>query len=130
MAASTDLFEAYAKWRELSQTEAAALVASNWSLVTQCQEAKRALQPLILARTEAAQEEWRLAGPAGAKAQSQLRARIAELMAIELANATAVSARRQACLNRKAELQRAHRNVGRIHRSYALQRPASWQSYS
>ena len=48
MNAHADLMIAYGEWRQWTEAEGEALRAAHWARVTECQTAKRELQPRIV----------------------------------------------------------------------------------
>ncbi len=120
-----DLLAAYAVWRRWTEAEAGAIASANWPLLAECQRAKRMLQPTILQLSQAA------AGPAGvAETPEEIRAVLAELIALEKANSEALAAQRAGFQGRQAELSAAERNLARMQRSYRQPLSSAWESYS
>jgi len=126
----SSLFEAYESWREWTETETDAIQASNWAQVSQCQEAKRALQPLIIRLTEDAQSEAASEGWSWSGTEQELRRIISSLIGLESRNGELVAAQRQAALAQMNALKDTSRNLRRVRHSYAPSATPHWCSYS
>ncbi len=125
--ADARLTDAYREWRQWTETEGEAIRAGDWARVAACQDAKRRLQPRILALRAAAQRGWADAGAAQARA---LQSVVGELIALEEQNRDWLAARHRAFLDRRAELDRSRSNLRRLRHSYAPARGAAWSSLS
>ena len=130
MNATAELIQACADWRQWTDLEAAGLHEADWPTVARCQAAKRALQPVLRQLREKAGGEWRQQGLGAAEMPPQIRSIVAELIALEAANHEILSGQFRAQERRRAELNLASRNLGRVHRSYGQHRLVAWQSYS
>ena len=130
MSATQNLLEAYATWRQWTETEADALHSANWTVVAQCQEAKKTLQPIILQLTDDAWREWAEAGLNPAEAQQQVRQTIGALLALEQVNSQTLQEQIRRKSAEQAQLHQANHNLSRLHRSYRSASAAGWQSYS
>jgi hypothetical protein len=130
MSPTRELFAAFSRWRTLTQGEAAALATQDWGSISRSQSAKRHLQTLIDQAIQAAELEWQQSGADLAALQHQTRAELAELLALESANARLLSHQMAANKRRQAELRSANRTLGRVHHSYGSQARTAWQCYS
>jgi len=130
MRAQEQLMALYEEWGALSSAEVDAIHKAAWTRVTECQEAKRALQARIVSigsRFEA--ELW--AQPAQrAELEAPVRQRIGQLIEQETRNAETLSDIRRQAEREHEGLQRSTRNLRQVQRSYAPVREALWQSYS
>ncbi len=130
MNAERDLTEAYQEWRRLAETEGEAIGAGNWSLVAACQKALQQLQERISHLSPAAREEWmKSKGSQGIK-EKILNATINELIQLEKRNQTLLNAIQEATRVKLDQLCKAGRNLKQIQRSYGMERPAAWTSFS
>jgi hypothetical protein len=119
-----DLLTACEEWRALSESEGAALRAADWPRVAECQTAKRALQPRINSLADRIQ-----AGP-DRPIEPRLRRLVDELIALETRNHEILASQRVAAEREQGALDRARRNLQRVHGSYAGARRPAWESYS
>ncbi len=107
-----------------------AILAGDWMAVAKCQDAKRQCQPQIIRLTEAAQQEWMGLGFDWAEVQRDVNAVVGMLMGLETRNSELLADQRRTAEAELADLDGARRNLQRVQRSYALERPAAWHSYS
>ena len=125
-----DLTEAYQEWRRLAETEGEAIGAGNWSLVSACQKALQHLQERISRLSSAVREEWLKSGCRRAAKEERLKATITELIRLEQRNQTLLQAMKEATRVKLDQLNQAGRNLQQIQRSYGMDRPAGWSSFS
>ena len=130
MNAEHDLTEAYQEWRRLAETEGEAIGACDWSLVSACQKALQHLRERISRLSPAVQAEWSKLGSKRAVQQGVLNATIHELIQLEHRNQTLLQSIQEATQVKLDQLGRAGRNLKQIQRSYGLDRPAGWTSFS
>lgn len=130
MSSTAKLLEAYASWRQFTESESASLRASDWEAVAKCQEAKALLQPVILELSEKAQAELDSPDLQVKEAARQIRIALAELLALEEANRQFLGARIEDLASQKGELNRTQQLMTRVHRSYSQPAPPNWHSYS
>jgi len=130
MNAERDLTEAYQEWRGLAETKGAAIGARNWSMVAACHKAVQQLQERISRLVPAARKEWPRSGSNRAVKQSVLNATIHELIKLEQRNQTLLQAMKEATRVKLDQLSQAGRNLQQIQRSYGMDRPTGWSSFS
>ena len=130
MNAEHDLTEAYEEWRRLAVTEGEAIGARNWSLVAACQKALQQLQERISRLSPAVREEWTKSKSGQAIKERILNATINELIQLEKRNQTLLRAIQDATRVKLDQLCEAGRNLKQIQRSYGVERPAAWTSFS
>jgi hypothetical protein len=121
-----DLMDLCERWRQLTKAETDAITAADWAKVDSCQEAKRALQPLILAATEAP----RARASQGRQTSAPLRRLVDELIALEAGNRDLILARQREAERQFSELQRSSRSLRQLHKAYAREAHTHWHSYS
>jgi hypothetical protein len=126
MTPETDLLEAYRRWRQWTEVEGLAIGGEDWPKVTECQAAKRELQPIILRRTSDV-----LSGmPDPTEFHRRIRPVVQELITLEHHNSEILGRKHEELTCRKAELSRSARNLRRLHGCYAQAAPPNWQSFS
>jgi hypothetical protein len=130
MKARTDLFADYAEWRRWTELEGAAILASDWGRVRECQSAKQRLQGRIICDTDQARQECTRLGLKPAGLEAEVRVVVGELIQLETHNGEVLATRRQSHDREQAELECASRNLRRVHRSYGGTRSAGWTSFS
>lgn len=130
MIAKKNLFEAYDTWEQLTQTESAAIKASDWARVTESQQSKQVLQKKIIALTESAQAECIETGLDSTHFERDLRPIINNLILMESHNAELIAVKRQAADVEKLDLDHASNNLRRLQKSYSPPTAAVWNSYS
>lgn len=111
------LRDSYREWQRLAEIEGDAIRSRNWSLVADCQNALRELQPKILRQTEAAP-------------RNACRDLVAELLELEQRNQELLEQCRQAASTQRTQLEHTRANLRRIQRSYAPAPRAAWVSFS
>jgi hypothetical protein len=124
MSAQRDLPALYAEWRRLTEQEADAIRSAQWDRLDSIQNAKRELQPLIVAASERAQS----AAPALGEAQAT-SATILELIALEKRNAALLAAQSEAAREVRAHWDRSSRNLRQIQQSYSGLHRSNWAGY-
>ena len=130
MEAHTQLRALYQEWRELSEREAEAIQTAFWSKVTKCQEAKKELQRRIVSITEVMQSEIATLGLSQSVVDDEMRRIVDELILLESRNGDLLADQRERGKKEESELERSSRNLRQVHRAYAGQQTAAWQSYS
>jgi hypothetical protein len=128
--ADRELDEAYSEWRRLAEVECAAIQTCNWSLLSACQKALKNLQQHITELSEASKKEWQKMGSGRIARENQLDATVRELIELERRNNTLLTAIRENARQQLAQLDRAGRNLKRIHHSYSGELPNAWNSFS
>lgn len=130
MIAKKNLFEAYETWSQLTQAESAAIEASDWARVAECQSSKQVLQKQIISLTESAQAECIETGLNSTHFERDLRPIINSLISMETRNAELIAVKRQAADVEKLGLDQASNNLRRVQKSYSPPTAAVWNSYS
>ena len=130
MSADHELAEAYQEWRRLAEAEGEAIRACDWGLVSACQKALQHLQTQITWLSPAASDERAKLGHDGIVREKTLNATVQELIQQERSNQTLLDAVQAVARTKLEELNRAGRNLKQIQRSYGLNRPAAWSSFS
>jgi hypothetical protein len=130
MNADRALQEAYQEWRRLAEAEGEAICARNWTLLFDCQNALRRLQPLIIRRTGEARREWKQNGLDCRERENILCTMVKSLIELERRNYSLLEDRRHAAEMELAKLEEASLTLRRIQRSYAPVRLPSWTSLS
>lgn len=109
------------EWRELSQTERAAMTNDDWDEVHRQQRHKERLQTRI--STAVGERNLTCLPPA-------LRAQVDELIGLESENARLVAMHRERVRHALAETDRAAGNLRGLNRTYGAAAGATWTSYS
>lgn len=130
MNADHELTEAYQEWRRLAEAEGQAIQACNWSLLAACQKALQNLQTRITNISAAARKEWKKMGAARKQREAQINATIYELIELEKRNNTLLKSIRDTTEQRLEQLDRAGKNLKRIHRTYSTETVVGWSSFS
>ena len=130
MNSDRELTEAYKEWRRLAEAETEAIQTCNWSLLSACQKALQNLQQSITKLSEAAKKEWGKMGSGRSAKSRQLDATIHELIQLERRNHTLLNSIRENAQQQLEQLDRAGRNLKRLHRSYSGELPNAWNSFS
>ena len=130
MNADRELNEAHQEWRRLAETESAAIQTCNWSLLAACQKALQNLQQHITTLSQAAKNEWAKMGSGRIAREKQINATVRQLIELERRNNTLLNAIRENAQQQLEQLDRAGRNLKRIHRSYSGELPVAWTSFS
>src|SRR5687768_13205483 len=102
MNASAELLDLYDQWKNLSEREGAAILASDWTEVQRCQESKQELQPQIIDvsdRVKSASQDTDEFEP-------RLRETINELIQLENKNSANLEIRLQSAKQDKDDLDR------------------------
>jgi hypothetical protein len=126
MTSREELISSYAAWRRWTEKEGEAIARADWTAVAECQQAKRPLQPEILRLTQAVAAE----APRDGTGREEIRAILADLIALEEGNDRALKRERARQERRQAELNVAGCNLGRVQRSYVQPLASGWHSYS
>lgn len=121
MSAMEELSELYRQWRSLTEEEGDAISAGAWSQVEGFQSAKARLQPRI---TELSQRVDALTH------ETRFRPVVEELMQLERRNGAMLQKKRAAAQEQEQVLDRTHRNLRQIQKSYLPPARMHWQSYS
>ena len=119
MTHETALFEAYKNWRRLAELEGDGIRASDWKLVTDCQNRLAALQTRLVRLTNDAREEWRRTGADLAQKQETLRQTVSGLMELEMENSASLSAAKEITRVQLNQLDGARQNLKRVERTYS-----------
>ena len=122
----TDLMDTYGRWRQWTEVEGLAICAEDWPRVTECQEAKRELQPVILRFTS--QVLSCTSDPA--RFHQRVRTVVQELITLEHHNNQIISRKREQLQAQRDDLDRSSQNLRRLHSSYAPTATPNWQSFS
>jgi DNA anti-recombination protein RmuC len=130
MSADQQLQAAYAEWRRLAEAEGDAIRARNWNLATDCQNALRQLQPVIIRSSQEAQVDWARLGEDRDAKENHLRAVISELISIESRNNSLLNGMHDDAQARLNELKQAGHMLRRVHRLYGPPLTAAWNSFS
>ncbi|MFO1487716.1 MAG: hypothetical protein U1F65_04490 [Verrucomicrobiota bacterium] len=130
MSADHELNEAYQEWRRLAEAEGQAIQTCNWSLLSACQKALQNLQGRITTLSAAARAEWKKLGAAQKQREEQVNATIFQLIELEKRNNTLLKAIRETTHQRLEQLDRAGKNLKRVHRMYSSDAPVGWSSFS
>ena len=130
MSARQELWNLYEQWRGLTEAEAEAIRSASWGRLSEWQDAKFRLQQEIIQATEAFQTEQVCNELNREELECQFRTLIGELILLETRNGELLAVRRQSAKREQMEMDRSHRNLRQIQRSYAPQRSVLWQSYS
>ena len=130
MTHETALFEAYKNWRRLAELEGDGIRASDWKLVTDCQNRLAALQTRLVRLTNDAREEWRRTGADLAQKQETLRQTVSGLMELEMENSASLSAAKEITRVQLNQLDGARQNLKRVERTYSSVGSAGLNSLS
>ena len=130
MDAESQLASALTEWRRLAEAEGEGIRLSNWSLVSECQNALRELQPKILECSRSARKEWAGQGSRLRSKEESLRQTIGGLIEIESRNYARLTALRQTALARIEQLESTSRTLRQVQRSYAPDAKSAWTSFS
>ncbi len=130
MSARQELWKLYEQWRSLTEAEAEAIRSSSWGRLSEWQDAKFKLRQELIQATEAFQTEQVCNQLNREELECQFRTLIGELILLETRNGELLAVRQQAAKLEQMEMDRTHRNLRQIQRSYAPPRSALWQSYS
>ena len=130
MSADAALAAACQEWRSLAETEGEAIRTLNWNLVAACQAALADLQTRLSRIHEAAKQEWAQLGKTKGEREATLRNVTSELIKLEKRNLALLGDARRSVQDQLDDLDQSRLNLKRIQRSYAVTRPAAWNSYS
>ena len=129
MNARQHIAELLQQWREISQSEFAAIQAGDWNQLRTLQTAKETVQHSL----GEAREAWNAENPSNplpATGEHPFADEVTSLVALETRNVQLLEARRQKIRDRQALLKQARSNVRRLRSSYASFAEAKWNSYS
>jgi hypothetical protein len=130
MSVDAALAAACQEWRSLAETEGEAIRTLNWNLVAACQAALADLQTRLSRIHEAAKREWAQLGKKKSEREAALRNVASELIKLEKRNLALLNDARRSVQDQLDDLDQSRLNLKRIQRSYAVTRPAAWNSYS
>lgn len=130
MNASANLTSLLEEWRELTEREYRAILAGNWTLLTEHQSRKKNLREAITrlrGGESAALPDNKDAAGAEPRSYDLL---LSELMVLESRNHDLLSARRQGLLEEKDRLNAMAHNLHGVRRAYGRSHAHHWHSYS
>jgi hypothetical protein len=130
MDAERQLLDLCERWRSLSEAEGQAISRADWPELQRVQGEKSLLQPQITAVSDRLQAELLKLGSKDDAAQTKLRRVVAELLALERRNDSALAARQQVVRQQQTELAQTSRTLRQVHAAYAPGGRAGWHSYS
>ncbi|MGZ8898650.1 MAG: hypothetical protein ACXW3Z_01020 [Limisphaerales bacterium] len=122
MDAHAELLELYQEWKQLTEKEGAAILASNWGEVRSCQKAKQQLQPRIIHATDLAKHE----PGGGPEFETQIRECVNELIQLEALNSQTLEKRLQEAEKERCGLQQTSHRLKRVQKSYTGARGSAW----
>ena len=123
---SAHLLDLYQKWKDLTEQEGAAILASNWLEVRRCQKAKQQLQPEIIRISD---QLKKTAAP-GSHFEHRIRESINELIQMETRNSATLADRLQTARSQKDDLDRTSSRLRQLHKSYVPAPGNAWNKYS
>jgi hypothetical protein len=129
MSAPADMARLLQQWRQMTRAETEAIHTDAWPKLQEIQSRKTQLQTSLneaLANWRAQQSSEYRTGVV----DLPFRAEISRLIAMEGHNAQLVAVRRQKARERKLQLERASRNLGKVRHSYAPQTSGALNSWS
>ena len=124
------LLELCEQWRLLSEREGEGIHAADWNSVTAHQTEKKGLQGEISAAAEALRRETGRKGPRQNEMEGRLGAMARRLLALEQRNQRLLRAQQEAARGKSGELQKALRNLQRLHQAYGAEPQPNWHSFS
>lgn len=130
MSACTTLLELYQQWRKWTHAEGEAILEGDFPKVKRCQNAKAELQPRILQQTGEAQKECERDGINRPALDKQIRSLVNELVFLETRNGELLAEQKRALSAEYHDLKKSGRTLTRIHKKYAPNSTAAWESYS
>jgi hypothetical protein len=130
MTGDVALLEAYQDWRRLAELEGEGIRASDWKLVTDCQNRLSALQTRIIRLTTEARAEWRRTGADLAQKENNLRQTVLGLIELEKENSASLNAAKEITRSQLNQLEAVRQNLKRVHRSYSASATGLWNSFS
>jgi|SRR5579872_5406321 len=113
------------RWFELTCAEAGAIQSAAWPALKEIQADKLRLQESITQD----REKWMVENPRGA-AGGPFRAEVDKLLSLEARNAELLAGQLRKVRSEKESLDRAFRNLRKIHRSYVRNPETVWHCYS
>ena len=122
MDAHAELLELYQQWRQLTEREGAAIIASNWTEVRSCQKTKQQLQPKIILATDLAKNE----PGGGPEFEAQIRNCVNELIQLEARNSQTLEQRLHEAEQERSSLQQTSHRLRRVQMSYSAARGSAW----
>ena len=126
MEPNAELLELYQQWKRLTEQESAAIGASNWTAVRNCQTAKQELQPKIIRATDAAKH----APGGGTEFEARIRECVNELIQLETRNSEQLGKRLAAAEQERIGLERTSQRLKQVQKSYSGGRGSAWDQYS
>jgi hypothetical protein len=130
MADRNELFGLYEQWRQLSESEAAAIQSAAWPRVQDCLNAKFQLQAQILISREGLDVEITSGRLNRSEFEASLRQVVGELIRLEAYNSELLAEQHKNAQTRTTELRDASRNLRQMRRAYTSPPSAHWHSYS
>ena len=123
---NAELLELYQEWKQLTEKEGAAIIASDWVEVRSCQKSKQQLQPKIIQASDAAKN-----APGGrSEFEAQIRECVNELIQLETRNSEALGKRLEAAEKERSGLDQTSQRLKRVQKSYSGTRESAWDQYS
>ncbi len=129
MSARQQISDLLQQWREISQSEFAAIQAGDWTQLRTLQAAKETIQQ-NLTEARAAWNAENPAQPLPAAGANPFAPEVSSLLALETRKVQILEARRQRARDRQSMLRQARTNVRRVRSSYAGPAEPKWHSYS
>lgn len=114
------------EWRQLTEAEGRAIAGDDWTEVQRQQKRKEGLQAQLVC----AREAWPRSGLNQADFEQRFRPLVAQLIALETANAQRVVTRRENAKREFAECDRTVENLRGLNRAYGTSDGGHWTSYS
>lgn len=109
------------EWSRLSESEGAAIEASDWSAVKECQNRKKLLQ------TQISSEAQKVKATSADLVSGPL---IQKLMAQELHNQALLNQKQQKLREKKEDIDRSSRNLVKVRSAYSRRPDSIWNSFS
>lgn len=125
-----ELHHLFHEWRLLTEAEGRAIAGDDWTEVQRQQQRKEDLKVRLSQVAEAWRNFWPNTGGTHAGYEREFRPIIAELVALETANARLVAARRESAQREFTEWDRATENLRGLNRAYGVSGGGHWTSYS
>lgn len=122
MDAHAELLALYQQWKQLTEQEGAAIIASNWTEVRSCQKTKQQLQPKIIRATDVAKHE----PGGGPEFETQIRNCVNELIQLETRNSQTLEQRLHQAEQERSSLQQTSHRLRRVQMSYSGPRGSAW----
>src|ERR1043165_2219880 len=129
MAAAAQLWERYQDWKALTETEAAAILSSNWEAVQNAQRQKKKLQADIVHLTGESKAELASRGEAEAF-DDRVRGITNQLILLETQNMMILQSRLDSIEIQRRDLESTSSRLRRVHTRYVPPREAAWENVS